>query len=155
MSQCLWAWDRQLSQSGGGGERWMWIIHCTSRCGSVVVLSIASQAVFQAFTHSQAKLSIPTKIPWMNSPFYSYRWKWGWNWPCFDTTLPALYVILCITSCCCYANLYFLNTIYIKKGKRLAWNSSDCSELFSPLNHVWINRPLMPSSDVTHYPKTG
>ena len=39
--------------------------------------------------------------------------------------------------------------------KRLAWNSSDCFESFSPLNNVWIDRPLMSSSDVTHYPKTG
>ena len=37
----------------------------------------------------------------------------------------------------------------------LAWNSSDCLESFSPLNNVWIDRPLMPSSDVIHYPKTG
>ena len=37
----------------------------------------------------------------------------------------------------------------------LAWNSSDCFESFSPLNNVWIDRPLIPSSDVTHYPKTG
>ena len=37
----------------------------------------------------------------------------------------------------------------------IAWNSSDCFESFSPLNNVWIDRPLMPSSDVTHYPKTG
>ena len=37
----------------------------------------------------------------------------------------------------------------------LAWNSSDCFESFSPLNNVWIDRPLTPSSDVTHYPKTG
>ena len=37
----------------------------------------------------------------------------------------------------------------------LAWNSSDCFESFSPLNNVWIDGPLMPSSDVTHYPKTG
>ena len=37
----------------------------------------------------------------------------------------------------------------------LAWNSSDCFESFSPLNNVWIDRPLMQSSDVTHYPKTG
>ena len=42
------------------------------------------------------------------------------------------------------------------KGRfSLAWNSSDCFESFSPLNNVWIGRPLMPSSDVTHYPKTG
>ena len=42
------------------------------------------------------------------------------------------------------------------KGRfSLAWNSSDCFESFSPLNNVWIDRPLMPSSDVTHYPKTG
>ena len=39
--------------------------------------------------------------------------------------------------------------------KVLAWNSSDCFESFSPLNNVWIDQPLMPSSDVTHYPKTG
>ena len=38
---------------------------------------------------------------------------------------------------------------------QLAWNSSDCFESFSPLNNVWIDRPLMPSSDITHYPKTG
>ena len=38
---------------------------------------------------------------------------------------------------------------------QLAWNSSDCFESFSPLNNVWIDRPLMPSSDVIHYPKTG
>ena len=37
----------------------------------------------------------------------------------------------------------------------LAWISSDCFESFSPFNNVWIDRPLMPSSDVTHYPKTG
>ena len=39
--------------------------------------------------------------------------------------------------------------------KNCYWNSSDCFESFSPLNNVWIDRPLMPSSDVTHYPKTG
>ena len=39
--------------------------------------------------------------------------------------------------------------------REVAWNSSDCFESFSPLNNVWIDRPLMPSSDVTHYPKTG
>ena len=38
---------------------------------------------------------------------------------------------------------------------QLAWNSSDCFESFSPLNNVWIDRPLMLSSDVSHYPKTG
>ena len=37
----------------------------------------------------------------------------------------------------------------------IAWNSSDCFESFSSLNNVWIDRLLMPSSDVTHYPKTG
>ena len=37
----------------------------------------------------------------------------------------------------------------------VAWNSSDCFESFSPLNNVWIDRPLMPSSDITHYPNTG
>ena len=37
----------------------------------------------------------------------------------------------------------------------IAWNSSDCFESFFPPNNVWIDRPLMPSSDVTHYPKTG
>ena len=42
-----------------------------------------------------------------------------------------------------------------KPYPKLAWNSSDCFESFSPLNNVWIDRPLMPSSDVTHYPKTG
>ena len=38
---------------------------------------------------------------------------------------------------------------------RLAWNSSDCFESFSPRNNVWIDRPLMPSSDATHYRKPG
>ena len=42
-----------------------------------------------------------------------------------------------------------------KHKQQGAWNSSDCFESFSPLNNVWIDRPLMPSSDVTHYPKTG
>ena len=42
-----------------------------------------------------------------------------------------------------------------KSRSQVAWNSSDCFESFSPLNNVWIDRPLMPSSDVTHYPKTG
>ena len=37
----------------------------------------------------------------------------------------------------------------------LAWNSSYYFKSFSPLNNIWIDRPLMPSSDVTHYPKTG
>ena len=42
------------------------------------------------------------------------------------------------------------------EGKEeLAWNSSDCFESFSALNNVWIDGPLMLSSDVTHYPKTG
>ena len=52
------------------------------------------------------------------------------------------------TSCC---EPLFLN----KWEVYLAWNSSDCFESFSPLNNVWIDQPLMPSSDVTHYPKTG
>ena len=30
-------------------------------------------------------------------------------------------------------------------GIRIAWNSSDWFESFSPLNNVWIDRPLMPS----------
>ena len=46
-------------------------------------------------------------------------------------------------------------TISIIPTKNLAWNSPDCFESLSPLNNVWIDRPLMPSSDVTHYPKTG
>ena len=44
---------------------------------------------------------------------------------------------------------------FLENTGGLAWNSSDCFESFSPLNNVWIDRPLMPSSDVTHYPKTG
>ena len=42
-----------------------------------------------------------------------------------------------------------------QNSSQVAWNSSDSFESFSPLNNVWIDRPLMPSSDVTHYPKTG
>ena len=37
----------------------------------------------------------------------------------------------------------------------IAWNSSYYFKSFSLLNNVWIDRPLMPSSDFTHYPKTG
>ena len=40
-------------------------------------------------------------------------------------------------------------------GVPIAWNSSDCFESFSPLKNVCIDRPLMPSSDVTHYRKPG
>ena len=40
--------------------------------------------------------------------------------------------------------------------RRLYYNvMSDCFESFSPLKKIWINQPLMSSSDVTHYPKTG
>ena len=44
--------------------------------------------------------------------------------------------------------------VRVRPSAQVAWNSSDCFESFSPLNNVWIDRPLMPSSDVTHYPKT-
>ena len=39
-------------------------------------------------------------------------------------------------------------------GLNVVWNLSDCFESFSPLNNVWIDGPLMPSSDVTSYPTT-
>ena len=42
------------------------------------------------------------------------------------------------------------------RNKAVAWtNSSYCFESFSPLNNVWMDPPLMQSSNVTHYPKTG
>ena len=33
-------------------------------------------------------------------------------------------------------------------NNEIAWISSDCFESFSPLSNVWIDRPLMPPSDV-------
>ena len=43
----------------------------------------------------------------------------------------------------------------LKTRGRVAWISSDCLESFSPLSNVWIDRPLMPSSDVTTTRKPG
>ena len=37
----------------------------------------------------------------------------------------------------------------------LAWNSTDCFESFSPLRNVWIDQPLMLSSDFTTTRKSG
>ena len=37
----------------------------------------------------------------------------------------------------------------VKFTCRMAWISSDYFESFSPLSNVWIDRALMPSSDVT------
>ena len=37
----------------------------------------------------------------------------------------------------------------------IAWISSDCFESFSPLSNVWIDRPLIPSCDVTTTRKPG
>ena len=37
----------------------------------------------------------------------------------------------------------------------VAWISSDCFESFSPLSNVWIDRPVMPSSDVVTTRKPG
>ena len=54
---------------------------------------------------------------------------------------------------CNYRSVAHMGSALI--GSWVAWNSSNCFESFSPLNNVWIDRPLMLSSDVTHYPKTG
>ena len=53
---------------------------------------------------------------------------------------------------CHGTQLTWLTTVLF--GPNIAWNSSDCFGSFSPLNNIWIVRPLMLSSDVTHYPKT-
>ena len=47
--------------------------------------------------------------------------------------------------------------IHSKKDwkKDVAWISSDSFESFSPLSKVWIDRPLMPSSDVITTRKPG
>ena len=37
----------------------------------------------------------------------------------------------------------------------LAWIHPITSSRYYSLSNVWIDRPLMSSSDVTHYPKTG
>ena len=62
---------------------------------------------------------------------------------------------------------FYLNEIYFwdpcsiwlpvfhNMQRKVARNSSDYFESFSPLNNVWIDRPLMPSSDVTHNPTDG
>ena len=52
-------------------------------------------------------------------------------------------------------NLGLSSCRFVLSSCLLAWNSSNCLESFSPLNNVWMDRPLMPSSDATHYPKTG
>ena len=53
---------------------------------------------------------------------------------------------------CHGTQLTWLTTVLF--GLNVVWNSSDCFESFSPLNNVWIDGPLMPSSDVTSYPTT-
>ena len=47
--------------------------------------------------------------------------------------------------------LQYINPLLLK----IAWISSDCFESFSPLSNVWIDQPLMLSSDVTTTQKPG
>ena len=44
---------------------------------------------------------------------------------------------------CFTGAIYVLLGAVVRRPRSVAWNSSDCFELFSPLNNVWIDRPLM------------
>ena len=76
---------------------------------------------------------------------------------CLFSTSPCLLVLLSCRFIMSSCPLGLSSCRFVLSSCLLAWNSSNCLESFSPLNNVWIwmDRPLMPSSDATHYPKTG
>ena len=98
-------------------ERSSWRTEVINACN--VVLVITSE-----MWESGLSCSNPSTIN-------SYRWKRGWSWRCFDTTLPAL---LC-KSCCSYDNRYFLNIVFIRKGKRFVTRSNTASRSIKGWDH--------------------